>query len=55
MKLIEGYPCSAHQENYYFGTKTGGKLEITVAKIENRLAQEKEHRVSHRPGHLLSE
>lgn len=42
-KLIEAYQCSEHQENYYLGTKTRGKLEITVKNIGNGLAREIEH------------
>ena len=42
-KLIETYECSTHQENYYLGTKTGGKLEITVENIGNGLAREINH------------
>lgn len=42
-KLIEIYRCSKHQENYYLGTKTRGKLEIAVENIGNGLAREIEH------------
>lgn len=40
---IEAYQCSEHQENYYLGTRTRGKLEIKVENIGNGLAREIEH------------